>query len=677
MRLRRQLILVSLLTLCLPWAGCQYIQEMENALRQGQSVALTASAQAVAARLSSEPALRETLQQPAARGNPNSQIYLHPLNMAPIIDGYDDDWRSLDLDLTLGKQVENTFSLAYWAGIHTNQIYLLIKVADPDLTYHDPGKARMASGDHIILMMGDKDKRHYIIRTSAPGNVTARYLNASGHIRQEHSIQGSWLEIKGGYQLEIRIPRKLTQDKLGFQVVNRLENGQQQALSVLNEQSQASYFVSHQNNIEQAISIFTDDRLRLRVIFPNQWLIAQSGQFVNTQPRNTKQHGFLTWLYRTALGNPFFPGLDQPEQTGRMRAEETGQALSGHIGTRWYQYGDLRIGRAAVPIINNNQVLGAVIAEQSTDSVLALTNTAFNRLFFYTFFATAVAGAGLLIYASWLSFRIRRLNRAADNAIGENGQILNDFPDSRAKDEVGDLTRSYGQLLNRLKEYTEYLRTLSGKLSHELRTPLAVVQSSLDNLAYEPLSPQAKTYVERAREGGTRLSGILTAMSAASRVEESIKSTEPESFDLSQLLTDVTAAYRDIYTQSNLNLIIDETGNNYKVHGSPELIVQMLDKLVDNATDFCPSDGVISLCLKRTHSSIHLIISNDGPLLPPHMQGQLFDSLVSIRTQKSDKPHMGLGLHIVRLIANCHKGSVNAYNREDASGVTFEVILPA
>ena len=57
MSLRRQLLIVSLLLLCLPWAGCQYVREMEGALRQGQADALQATADSVAAVISTNPSL--------------------------------------------------------------------------------------------------------------------------------------------------------------------------------------------------------------------------------------------------------------------------------------------------------------------------------------------------------------------------------------------------------------------------------------------------------------------------------------------------------------------------------------------------------------------------------------------------------------------------------------------
>ena len=93
MTLRRQLLLVSLLLLSLPWAGCQFVREMEGALRQGQEQSLQATAQAVAAVLGQ----REELLYPnplrrVAPPDKGEPIYAHPTDQLLIVDGYDDGW---------------------------------------------------------------------------------------------------------------------------------------------------------------------------------------------------------------------------------------------------------------------------------------------------------------------------------------------------------------------------------------------------------------------------------------------------------------------------------------------------------------------------------------------------------------------------------------------------------
>ena len=106
-----------------------------------------------------------------------------------------------------------------------------------------------------------------------------------------------------------------------------------------------------------------------------------------------------------------------------------------------------------------------------------------------------------------------------------------------------------------MREYNDYLRTLSRKLSHELRTPVAVIQTSLENLQHG--NGDRETYLKRARDGLQRLNGILTAMSEANRLEESIRSNQPLAMDLVPLLEEVFLAYQSVYPEHRLSLKIE------------------------------------------------------------------------------------------------------------------------
>jgi two-component system sensor histidine kinase ChvG len=218
------------------------------------------------------------------------------------------------------------------------------------------------------------------------------------------------------------------------------------------------------------------------------------------------------------------------------------------------------------------------------------------------------------------------------------------------------------------------LQTLASKLSHELRTPLAVVRSSVDNLEHEDLTPQAREYVERARSGSERLGHILNAMSAASRVEQSIQSAEKESLDLAKLINECVEGYRAAYAERNIAIEMPDTA--VMVLGCGELLSQMLDKLMDNARDFCPADGLIRFTLSADGKNAVIAVENDGSSLPEGMSGQLFESMISVREGKDDQVHMGLGLTIVRLVAEFHGGVALAENRPDGAGVRFVVRVP-
>ena len=269
-----------------------------------------------------------------------------------------------------------------------------------------------------------------------------------------------------------------------------------------------------------------------------------------------------------------------------------------------------------------------------------------------------------------MSRRISNLSVAAEDALdGDN--LRTTLPSALAGDEVGDLSRSFSHVLRQLGEYNDYLRSLASKLSHELRTPLAIVTSSLENLEHEPLNKASADYAARAKSGADRLRRILTAMSEASRVEELMQHAEPEEFDLCKVLASTTAAYRDVYPRRQFELAVDVDAA--VTQGSPELLIQMLDKLVNNAVDFSDEDDIIAIGLSSEDSSLQLTISNPGPELPERMRSQLFDSMVSVRPGAGDK-HLGLGLYIAKLIAEGHGGKIQADNTD--IGVRFTVTLP-
>ena len=84
----------------------------------------------------------------------------------------------------------------------------------------------------------------------------------------------------------------------------------------------------------------------------------------------------------------------------------------------------------------------------------------------------------------------------------------------------------------------------------------------------------------------------------------------------------------------------------------------------------------IDVVLAAAGDELVLSVTNRGPPLPAKMRGRLFDSLVSIREQRDGRPHLGLGLHIVALVADFHGGRCEADDLPDGSGAVFRVWFP-
>ena len=182
-------------------------------------------------------------------------------------------------------------------------------------------------------------------------------------------------------------------------------------------------------------------------------------------------------------------------------------------------------------------------------------------------------------------------------------------------------------------------------------------------------------FLDRAQAGLSRLDTVIVRMSEATRLEEAMQSAQRECFDLDQMLAASVEGYRQ--TWPDAAMIYAGPGEACMMHGVPDLIAQLLDKLVANARDFAVPGSVISVRLDKTKSKAVLQVMNDGPPLPAEMEGKLFESMVSLRSgEKSAGPHLGLGLYIVRLIAEYHRAEAQVENRADGKGVTVRVTFP-
>lgn len=665
MNLRRQLLLVSLLTLILPWAGCQFVRETESALREGQQQMLGGTAQAIADSLSQFP--YELLTDDSAAG----QVYAHPLTSAPLLDGYRDDW-----GLPAGAVVSIRGAdgpVRFLFGQYGQHWYVHIEVRDASPVYLDSGSGDR-SHDHvdIVSVAGDGARTTWRFAAEAPGSIVARRL-APGLDVDETRIVAEWQDLADGYSLEARIPRNLAGPRLGLAVFNTEAAGQAGISSKTFGDDGPGRAVSTSPVLQSVAAGYIQPGWRLMITDKLGWRRASVGSVSDATGDDIElPSGWMRLVYRLVLEPGAESNLADPAPAGRETQSYISEALQGKTVSRWFRTPDTdrAVISVAQPIWSGNVQTGALILQHGTDAILSQTNEALTRLIVLTLTATLVVAAVLLGYASWLSLRIQRLSEAAEHALDDR-KLGNALPSALSPDEVGDLSRSFSSVLRQLGVYNDYLQTLAGKLSHELRTPLTIVRSSLENLEHENLPSGALVYTERAREGTERLQKILSAMSEASRTEQLIENAEPEDFPIGKVVEAAVSAYADTWPERRFDC--NDRSRGASLHGAPELIVQMLDKLVDNAIEFTGVGDRIDVAVVESSGAVLISVTNPGPPLPDDMRDELFDSMVSVRKGDADK-HLGLGLYVARIIAKGHGGRIHAENVE--GGVRFTVTLP-
>ena len=671
MNLRRQLLLVSLLTLMLPWAGCEFIRETESALRTGQQQMLAATARALA---NSMAQYREEFPRQDATFALDDQLYIHELEIRPEIDGYFDDWPLHAEALESMRGVDGPVLFA--VGSFGQTIYLYVEVSDRSVIYTTSQSLVLDDGsrhaDRVSLISSNPPYLEDTITfaAEAPGKIVSYKKNAYG-IAPEPTITAHWQDIPGGYRLEAGIPAALLGTHLGLVVNNTDDAARPGTRSSSFSGPVPGPSARLSPDVEEIAARLVQPGMRLLITDASGWRIAAVGQLSDASGADARA-GLTRRIYDLLVESGKEAEFAEPDPLGREQQSYVASALQGREMASWFR--SSKSGKAivavAAPIDAGTDTLGAVVLQQGTDAILSLTNEGLARLINVTLIATLLVAGTLLGYATWLSRRIRQLSVAAEAAL-ENEALQSSLPSALAGDEIGDLSRSFSSVLQQLGDYNEYLQSLASKLSHELRTPLAIVTSSLENLEHEALSEAGIGYTKRAREGAERLRRILSAMSEANRVEELMANAEPESFDFRKVLESTVTAYRDVYSERLFEFDCNRMSVN--TTGSPELLIQMLDKLIDNAVDFSDKGETITIKLLAGEDALEVSVANPGPPLPERMRTQMFDPMVSIRSGDNAR-HLGLGLYIARLIAAGHGGRIEADNVD--AGVIFRVLLP-
>jgi dedicated sortase system histidine kinase len=671
MTLRRKLLLVALCTLALPIAGWLYVRQMETLLRDGQAQALLASARAVA---------RSLVVIGAVHPQESDGWYVQQTPGPITVDGYGDDWapltpwaQPLGAVPTAGQASRPRGKLLL--AEDADALYLYVDVADTRRTRADVDDANALAADHVILSLGNSaGQRRYLLASAAPGALAARPIDPAVDGLPEQ-IAAQWQEDGSGYRVELQLPRNMPLRALGVGVYDATAGGDPKA-------AEMRPLLAFSTALSGELAQLAPDRVQARVLNPQGWLLARSGH-LNTVPGADGQPGwFASIIYRSLLATRLEDANLWSQDVPRLDTSEVTRARAGKPVSVW-RSGEERgsvVLAAAVPIGANGKVDGVLLLEQASRSVPLLANQALLGLLLTSFGVLLVAGGILLAFATRLSLRLGRLRNAAERAQLNDGRLdgvfeQGRFPMTDAPDEIGDLARSFERLFEVVGGYTDYLRTLASKLSHELNTPLAIVKSSLDNLEHAALPAEAQPYLERARDGVARLGTLVRAMSESSRMERSITAAEPEDIDLRDVVRGCADAYRPLIGTRRLECALPDAP--LSMHCAPELLAQALDKLLDNALSFTPEQGWLRLRLRATDDGADIELANQGPLLPEAMQGRLFDSLVSLRDKSTpgDAPHLGLGLYVVRLVAERHGGIASARNLDDGSGVAFSLRL--
>ncbi len=709
--LRLKLGLLTLLLFAIPLSGFRLSSLLQESLMETRRETLMFSARAVASALSGRSGLfdRELFHSL----DRSRDLYLFQLSNPMRLNGKIDDWYpqineavifSEDNILFSTTQYDKkSFHFQHLIGERGDFLYAIFLITDNTIVYRKPKSILLSRSDHLQIGIEDKkgNLRRYKVATSEPGWVNGYLLpenpQRSFPVTNEPRIQGVWRETQEGYNIELRIPLDLIGHKLAFAVADVDDPATGKIKTILGtanprEKEEIGWLLTSSTIIAEILKSLNRPHSRIQIVDINQHIRASYGTLETEKGKSIEAesnffntllsslHGFLTPLYRL-FTEPFTTEFTNPEtQPKTLDIQGLKEGLQGKSSVTSYRLaeGQVEVMAAITPLMEKEKIIGAVVVEQTTNEILAMKNRVIEESITLTVLVLTFGGMGLLFFAFRVSSRIRRLRNQATEAIGTDGQILEIGPPSSAKDEIGDLSRTLSSMLNQLKSQSEYREKMADNLEHEMRTPLASISASLKNIAkeMEEQPEHINNYVNWALRDIQRLEDLLSAIRDATSLKEALDGGFMEDFLLDEALSLwIEHGWQPAFPQATFHYT--STGDSFPLYGDPDRIRQMIDKLIENSVAFHREKTPIELHLIREKNETLLNVINQGPTIPEDMLGTIFNSMVSIRSQKNTKPHLGLGLYIVRTIAEYHNCRVSAANLEDGrTGVVFSLVFP-
>ena len=326
-----------------------------------------------------------------------------------------------------------------------------------------------------------------------------------------------------------------------------------------------------------------------------------------------------------------------------------------------------RFLNASNPIYGNNgEILGAVVVVAPLMDLL--DQNYLLQFIFYIFLIALIFGA---LGSYRISRNIRRIEKYTASLFSGEEVIAPDLNNQFNKlAKTIENARAEVELKDDVEQYID-------TLAHELRTPITGIQLTAENLLMPMSDAQRKRFVENILDSNKHMDLLVNRLLDLSRIErrETLKAVEP--VNILQIVNNVLKAPSRAKNISDKDLnIVLEINNKSLIKAEKILLEQAIGNIVNNALDFSPKSGTITIKVSETNTAISIIVLDDGPGIPPHVLSKLFTRFFSVSRPDTGVRGNGLGLRFVRKIMQLHGGEVTLQNRFIQQGAEAKLRFP-
>jgi two-component system OmpR family sensor kinase len=253
------------------------------------------------------------------------------------------------------------------------------------------------------------------------------------------------------------------------------------------------------------------------------------------------------------------------------------------------------------------------------------------------------------------------------------------YPDG--EDEVAELARTLDGMLHALDQSrSETEATLARQrefvadASHELRTPLTSVLANLE-LLEETLDGEQREAAASALRSSRRMRRLVADLLLLARADAGRAPAQQHPVDLSEVVAAAASELEPVAGDHEISVSAMGGGADFEILGVQDELHRLVLNLMENALRHTDPGTAVEASVERSNGHVVLAVEDDGPGIPPELHEKVFDRFFRAHGDRSGSS--GLGLSIVKAVAESHHGAVTLEPPLDGRGARFVVRFPA
>lgn len=322
----------------------------------------------------------------------------------------------------------------------------------------------------------------------------------------------------------------------------------------------------------------------------------------------------------------------------------------------------------------NGHVFTVEMGLPSDDAVQTLHRFRSYLLMFAPLLLLVAAGVGYWMGRRALS-PVDALVRTAREVSGAN--LSSRLQKLETGDELQRLSDTLNEMLDRIEKSFLRVTQFTADASHELRTPVSLIRTEAElTLRRSRGEVEYKESLRHILLEAERTTVLIEQLLTLARADSGRETLHMQPVDLHQTLSGIVDSWQQVATIRNLQFSAEIDKDDVFVMGDETMLRRLIDILLDNAFQYTPSPGSVSLRLEPREDAIAIAVQDSGVGIAKEEQGKIFERFYRVdQARNRARGGTGLGLAIAHWIVTQHHGSIRVESQPE-KGTTFRVQLP-